>query len=166
MKELYTSILDRKADEINIEAWGAELDNFAECENDEALIHSVVKHILEANRQDPQFHKLMLQAALSRHPLSKITAHRLLPLHRFLSDYIKKRRKKGVFQKCDPKLAAYAIVGVPSYFGFAKVIFGVDDLKLSEDRMASGITQIILEGLNAPDGAANKKGCLKNMGVG
>ena len=155
-EELYASILDRKADEIGIKTWGTELHTFARCENDEALVFSVMKHILEADRRDPQFKKLMLQATLSGHPLSKITAQRLLPLHQFLCNYIKKRQRKGAFQQCDPKLAAYAIVGMPSYFGLAQVLFGVDDLKLPEDRMASGFTRIILEGLNAPGGSSNK----------
>jgi TetR/AcrR family transcriptional regulator len=157
-EELYANILDRKADEIGIKAWGAELHHFAECADDEALVLSVVKHILDADRQDPQFQKLMLQAALSGHPLHKITAQRLLPLHRFLCSYIKKRQRQGAFQKCDPKLAAHAIVGMPSYCGLAKILFGVDDLKLPEDQKALGFTQLLLEGLNAPGGLSQKKG--------
>jgi TetR/AcrR family transcriptional regulator len=163
-EELYASILDYKAAEIDIEAWGDELNNFSKSENDEALVLSVVKHILEADRRDPQFQRLMLQAALSRHPLSKITAQRLLPLQRFLGNYIRKRQRKGAFQQCDPKLAACAIIGMPSYLGLAKVLFGVDGLKLSEDRKALGFTRIILEGLNAPGDPSHKKERSKNMG--
>jgi TetR/AcrR family transcriptional regulator len=154
---LYKSILDRKADEIGIKAWGAELHHFAECEDDEALVFSVVKHVLEADRKDPQFQKLMLQAALSGRPLRKVTGQRLLPLHQFLCDYIKKRQKRGAFKTCDPKLAAYAIVSLPGYYGLAKILFGVDDLTLSEDQMASGFTQLILGGLHAPGLSSRKK---------
>jgi TetR/AcrR family transcriptional regulator len=156
-EELYANILDRKADEIGIKTWGSELRNFAECEDDEALVLSVVKHILEADRQDPQFQKLMLQAALSGHPLHKITAQRLLPLHRFLCNYIKKRQKQGAFQKCDPRLAAHAIVGMPSYCGLAKILFGVDEIALSEDQIALGFTRLILKGLHVPRGSSHKK---------
>ena len=148
-EELYASILDRKADEIGIKIWGAELHHFAKCEDDEALILSVVKHILAADGQDPQFRKLMLQAALSGHPLHKVTAQRLLPLYRFLCNYIKKRQKQAAFRMCDPGLAAHAIVGMPSYYGLAKILFGVGDLKLSEDQKALGFTRLILEGLQA-----------------
>jgi TetR/AcrR family transcriptional regulator len=158
---LYKSILDRKADEIGIKAWGAELRNFAKCEDDEALVLSVVKHILEADRQDAEFRKLMLQAALSGHPLRKITAQRLLPLHRFLCNYIKKRQRQGAFQKCDPKLAAYSIVSMPGYYGLAKILFGVDELTLPEDRIALGFTRLILEGLHAPGESSYKKGSSK-----
>ena len=154
---LYKSILDRKADEIEIKAWGAELHHFAECEDDEALVFSVVKHVLEADRKDSQFQKLMLQAALSGRPLHKITGERLSPLHRFLCGYIKKRQKHGAFRTCDPKLAAYAIVSMPGYYGLAKVLFGVDDLTLTEDQMASGFTQLILDGLHAHGFSSHKK---------
>jgi len=156
-EELYKSILDHKADEIGIKAWGAELHHFAECEDDEALVFSIVKHILEADRKDPQFQKLMLQAALSGRPLHKITGQRLSPLHRFLCGYIKKRQKGGAFRTCDPKLAAYAIVSMPGYYGLSKILFGADGLALPEDQMASGITQLILDGLHAPGLSARKK---------
>jgi AcrR family transcriptional regulator len=87
-EELYAKILDRHADEIGIKTWGIELNYLTKCEDDEALVLSVVKNILNADYQDPEFQKLMLQAALSRHPLSKITAQRLSPLHRILCAYI------------------------------------------------------------------------------
>jgi TetR/AcrR family transcriptional regulator len=146
-EELYTSILDQKADEIGIKTWGRELAVFRANEDDESLVLSVVKHILEADRRDPQFRKLMLQVALSGHPLHKITAQRLSPLHRFLCSYIKKRQKRGAFQRCDPRLAAYAIIGVPSYLGLAKILFDADDLKLPEEQIALSLTQLIIRGL-------------------
>jgi TetR/AcrR family transcriptional regulator len=154
---LYKSILDCKADEIGIKAWGAELHHFAEREDDEALVFSVVKHVLEADRKDSQFQRLMLQAALSGRPLHKITGERLSPLHRFLCSYIKKRQKHGAFRRCDPKLAAYAIVSLPGYYGLAKILFGVDDLTLTEDQMAAGFTQLILDGLHASGLSSRKK---------
>jgi TetR/AcrR family transcriptional regulator len=159
---LYASLLDQKADEIGIRTWGKELADRAAREDDEALVFSVVKHILEADRRDPQFRKLMLQAALSGHPLHKITAQRLLPLHRFLCSYIKKRQKRGAFQKCDPRLAAYSIVGVPSYLGLARILFGADDLKLPEEQVASSITQLIIQGLRDPGRPVHKKESLKS----
>jgi AcrR family transcriptional regulator len=160
-EELYANILDRHADEIGIKTWGAELHYLAKCEDDEALVLSVVKNILNAGYQDPEFQKLMLQAALSRHPLSKITSQRLSPLHRFLCTYIKKRQKRGVFQKCDPRLAAYAIVSMPAYYGLAKILFSVDELTIPEDQMTLGMVRLILEGLHTPGGSSNKKAISK-----
>ena len=158
-EDLYRQILDRKADEIDIKSWSDELEHIVECEDDEALVLSVMKHVLEADRQDPQFQRLLLQAALSGHPLHKITAQRLLPLHGFLTGYIKNRQKKGAFKNRDPKLAAYAIVSLPAYYGLAKILFGVDELKLSQKRLASGFARLILEGLNSPGGSPHKNAC-------
>ena len=158
-EDLYRQILDRKADEINVQKWSDELEHIAGREDDEALVLSVMKHVLEAGRQDPQFQRLLLQAALSGHPLHKITAQRLLPLHGFLSGYIKKRQKKGAFKNRDPKLAAFAIVSLPAYYGLAKMLFGVDELKLSQKRLASGFARLILEGLNSPGGSPHKNAC-------
>jgi len=155
-QELYANILDRKADEMEVDKWGAELDHFAKCENDEALVLSVVQHILEADRRDPQFRRVLLQAALTGHPLRKITAQRLLPLHRFLRNYITKRQKRGAFLECDPELAVHAIVSMPSYYGLAKILYGMDNLAISEDRMATGFARIILDGLHGGSGASSK----------
>ena len=158
-EDLYKQILDRKADEIDVKRWSDELEHIAECEDDEALVLSVMERVLDADRQDPQFQRLLLQAALSGYPLHKITAQRLLPLHRFLSGYIRNRQKKGAFKNRDPKLAAFAIVSLPAYYGLAKVLFGVDGLRLSRKRLASGFARLILEGLNSPGGSPQKKVC-------
>jgi TetR/AcrR family transcriptional regulator len=155
--ELYASILDNKAKEIGIAGWRTELDKLAESENDESLVLSVVKTILETNREDPQFQKLTIQAALSQHPMHKVTGQRLSPLYNFLYRYIKKRQKQGAFKKCDPRLAAHAIISLPSYYGLSKILLGVDLIKLPEDRIASGLTQLILEGLYEPAGSPHKR---------
>jgi TetR/AcrR family transcriptional regulator len=155
--ELYANILDNKAKEIGIGRWRIELDKLAECENDESLVLSVVNTILETNRQDPQFQKLTLQAALSEHPMHKVTGQRFSPLYRFLCRYIKKRQKQGAFRKCDPRLAAHAIISLPSYYDLSKILLGVDLIQLPEDRIASGLTQLILEGLWEPAGSPQKR---------
>jgi AcrR family transcriptional regulator len=156
-KDLYTSILDGKAKEIGIESWKNELDALARCNDDKSLACSVVKHILETDREDPQFQRLTLQAALSGEPLHEITAQRLLPLHDFLWKYMKKRQKQGAFQKCDPKLAAYYVVSVPSYFGLTRILFGVDDFKLPEEQMTLSLAQLIVDGLHGQGKSASNK---------
>ncbi len=157
-QELYANILDQRADEIDIKTWRSELDHLAQCQDDEALVLSVVKRILESDRQDPQFQRMLLQAALSGHPLREITRQRLLPLYRFLYRYIRKRQKQGAFQKCNAKLAAQSIVGMPSYHGLAQILFGIDFLGISEDQAARDFAQLILEGLRAPGASSQKRG--------
>jgi hypothetical protein len=47
---------------------------------------------------------------------------------------------------------------MPSYYGLAKTLFGVDELKLPEDQMALSFARIILDGLRVPRDVSRKKG--------
>jgi AcrR family transcriptional regulator len=154
---LYASILAYKAKESGIEAWEEKLRECAEREDDEALVFSMVEGILQSDRRDPQFLRLMLQAALKGHPLSKIMAQRILPLHQFLCSYIEKRQAKGVFRKCDPGAAVHAIVSMPKHYGLAKRLIGVNVLKLPEREIAASFAQLILGGLRAPEDSPGKR---------
>lgn len=160
-EELYSSILDYKAKESGIEAWEEQLREYAEREDDEALVRSMVERILQSDRMDPQFQRLMFQAALNGHVLPKIMAQRILPLHQFLCDYIKRRQKKGVFLKCDPGVAVHAIVSMPIYYGLARSLFGLEAPKVSERKMAESFTRLILEGLRASERPSRK--CMASL---
>ena len=157
-EELYAAILDYKANEAGMEEWEKELLRCAEREDDEALVMSLVERILQADRCDPQFQRLMYQAALSGHALPKSMLQRILPLHRFLCGYVARRQKKGAFRKCDPAVAVHAIISMPSYYRLTKSLFGVHPLRLSEHEMAISFTRLILEGLRAPGGSVRRKG--------
>jgi len=157
-EELYKGILDYKAKEAGIGEWEARLRRCIEREDDEGLVLALVRQILESDRRDPQFQRLMFQAALNGHALPKIMAQRILPLRRVLCDYITRRQKKGAFRKCDPDLAVHAIVSLPSYYGLAKTLFGVDDLRIPAQGMALSFTRLILEGLQASSGSARRNG--------
>jgi TetR/AcrR family transcriptional regulator len=157
-EDLYSGILDRKAEESGHLEWKNQLRELVEQENDEALILSLVERILESNNSDPQFQRLCLQSVLSGHPLPKIMAQRMLPLHRFFCSYIVKRQDQGVFRKCDPNVVVHAMVSLPSYYCLAKSIFGFDTIKLSQKKMALSFTRLILEGLKTPDGMSRRKG--------
>jgi TetR/AcrR family transcriptional regulator len=157
-EELYTGILDYMAQKSKMEEWEYQLRQHAEAQDDEALVLSMVERILESNRSDPRFQRLTFQAVLSGHPLPKLMAQRILPLHQFLCNYIAKRQKQGVFRKCDPAAAVHAMVSMPSYYGLAKSMFGFDQIKLSEHNMALSFARLILGGLKAPNGSSSRKG--------
>ena len=159
-EELYAGILDYKAKEAGVEQWEAQLRACADREEDEALVLSLVEQILKSDRLDPEFQKLMFQAALTGHPLPEIMAQRILPLHRFLCTYIAKRQKQGVFRKCDPDLAVHALVSMPCYYGVAKTLFGIRALRLAEHQMALSFTRLILGGLRAPRALPGRKGMI------
>jgi len=156
-EELYSGILDYKAEKSSVEEWTEQLRRCAEQEDDEGLVLSIVERILQSDRCDPQFQRLMFQAALSGHPLPKMMAQRILPLHTFLCAYIARRQKQGVFRRCHPHLAVHAIVSLPSYYGLVQGLFGVNSLRLPEHAMALSFTRLILGGLRSPAGCSPTK---------
>lgn len=157
-EDLYAGILDYKAKESGMDEWQEQLRDCVEREDDEGLVLSMVEHILQSDRADPQFQRLMCQAVLNGHSLPKIMLQRILPLHNFLCAYVAKRQKKGALQNCDPGVAVHAIVSMPSYYGFAKGLFGVDALGLPEHEMALSFTRLILGGLQSPGVSSRRKG--------
>jgi TetR/AcrR family transcriptional regulator len=157
-EQLYAGILDYKAQEWGMEEWEQRIRECAKGEDDEAVVLSLVERILESDRLDPQFQRLMFQAALNGHPLPQIMAQRILPLHQFLCSYVSKRQKQGAFRKCDPGLAVHAMVSMPSYLGLTKSLFGLNEIKMPEHEMAASFTRFILDGLRPPEVRPRKKG--------
>jgi AcrR family transcriptional regulator len=147
--DLYADILDYKAQESGVEEWKEELRKCAERCDDEGLVRSLVERILQSLRLDPQFHRLMYQAALGGHALPKIMAERRLPFFSFLRDYIVARQKQGVFRACDPGVAVLAMLSMPTYYVLTRTLLGISVLKLSEREMIRDFTQLILNGLQA-----------------
>jgi AcrR family transcriptional regulator len=157
-EDLYSSIFDYKAKETGFREWKEQLRECAERLDDEKLIFLMVERILKMNREDPQIQRLMFQSVLSGRPLPKGMRQRMLPLHRFLCDYVAKRQQQGIFQKCDPEVAVHAIASMPSYYSGTKSLFGVDELKMSERDMASSFTKFLLDGLQTRGSVSRKKG--------
>jgi TetR/AcrR family transcriptional regulator len=156
-EDLYSSIFDYKAEETGFEEWEEQLRVCAEQLDDEKLIFLMNERILKMNREDPQVQRLMFQSVLSGRPLPKALRQRILPLHRFLCDYIAMRQKQGAFRKCDPEIAVHALVSMPSYYFVSKGLFGFDELKMSERNMVASFTKFILDGLRIRKNASSKK---------
>jgi len=140
---------------------GAELHHFAKCENDEACTFSGPAHS-GSDRGSP-VPKITATGGINRTSLAQDHRQRLLPLHRFLRNYIKKRQKRGAFPKCDPELAAHVIVSIPSYYGLAKILFAWKPHHFRRS-MATGFARIILDGLHAVDGSSGKSRRIRHSG--
>ncbi len=157
--ELYTAILDEKANQSGFEDWESDLRKCAARKDDEGLIRLVISKILESYRRDPQFQRLLFQAALDRHPIHKLmNERRSLPIFHFLCEYVGQRQKEGAFRGRDPGVAVFALVGMPAYFAIAKSLLGVNLLQQSESALASTFADILLNGLRDQSTSSSKGG--------
>ena len=68
--------------------------------------------------KDPDFQRLMFRAAIENHDFSMLSNEKVgLPVYDFSRDYVARRQREGAFRKCDPGVAVFALVALPSYFG-------------------------------------------------
>jgi len=74
-----------------------------------------------------------------------------LPVYEFLRDYIARRQREGAFRKCDPGVAVFALVALPSYFGIVSRIFQLKVVKASQADLLNTATDLILNGMSAPN---------------
>jgi len=151
-EELYSAILDYNLQQSGTREWINELHELANANRDEALFRSVARKILEAYRKNPDFQRLMFRAAIENHDFSMLSHRKVgLPIYEFLRDYIARRQREGAFRKCDPGVAVFALVALPSYFGIVSQIFRIKVVKASHEDVLNTATDLILNGIAAPN---------------
>ncbi len=147
--DLYIAILEHKAEQVGGKEWQEELRSRARQKDDRGLFRAVVSKILEFYRQDTEFHRLMLYASLEGREIAQLS-HRTLgvPVFGFLTDYIARRQREGAFQQCEPELAVFALLAIPSQYGTITHLFGVTVLqKCSEADIVDRTVSLVLDGL-------------------
>src|SRR4030095_4216480 len=156
-EQLYSAILDYKLRQSGTQECIDELHQLAEADKDEELFRSIARKILDAYRKDPDFQRLMFRAAMENHDFSKLSNEKVgLPVYTFLRDYVARRQAEGAFRKCDPGVAVFALVALPSYLGIVSRIFRTRILKASQKDVLNMATDLILNGLLAPDARRKK----------
>jgi TetR/AcrR family transcriptional regulator len=149
---VYTSILDHIWKEGHTEEWLQELHGYAEQDEDEALICSVVSKILESYRENRSYQRMMLDAALRGHEIAKLANERLgLPIFEFLRGYVSRRQSVGAFRKGDPGMLVLALVATPVYYSMVTRLFGVSvpDLERPDEELVPFFTKLAMDGVLA-----------------
>jgi TetR/AcrR family transcriptional regulator len=148
--DLYAAILQQKARESGFATRFEALGRLAQRVDDRALVHYLVRAILDSYERDPDFERLMLYAALEGHELAT-TSRQLFgePAFALLRDYVVQRQQAGAFRAGDPALLVFGLVALPAYFSMAHRLLGMR-LTTTSDRAAADLfTRIVLDGVRA-----------------
>jgi len=155
-EDLYGAILREKARQDGYDQTIGLLHRFARRDDDERLVFHLVLRTLEGFERDPDFHRLMLYAALEGHDLAKVSRRVLgMPLFKLLNSYVARRQKAGAFRKGRPELLAFGIMALPLHFGMVTRVVGVKRVVASNHEVAATFTRMILDGMHvkkAPKG--------------
>ena len=147
-KDLYSAILDYKLKQTGTPEWVGELRRLAEANEDQMLFRSVAGQILKSYRQDPDFQRLVFRASLEGHEMSALLNAKIgLPVYEFLRDYVARRQAEGAFVKCDPGIAVFALIGLPTYFAIVTQLFGIRVVKASQNDVLDTATSLFLDGI-------------------
>jgi TetR/AcrR family transcriptional regulator len=153
-EDLYGAILREKARQDGYQQLIARLQTFAAHGEDQQLVSHLVLHMLESFESDPDFHRLMLHAALERPDLVKVGRRILgMPIFKLLCSYIVRRQKAGSFRKGPPELLAFGIMALPMHFGMVTQVIGIKRMNRPIRELADTFTEIILDGMQVPRGA-------------
>lgn len=170
-QELYSAILDHKA------CVGSAIDpcevvgEAVQQKNDRAVFEGLAYHALERHECDPEFHRLLLHAALEAHELAAMFWERnVRPVYEFLGAYIRQRQADGVMLEIDPFVVVRAFVGMVIHHSLNNTLWDQKRslLNISNKDAARSFTDILLSGISKESSAGlstNKNSQLAHSGL-
>src|SRR5882672_11092420 len=103
-QELYNAILDHKACSGTAYSTCDVVANAVAAKDDRAVFEQLAYNALGIHEQDPEFHRLLLHAALEGHELAAMFWERnVRPVYQFLGSYIRGRQGEGAMLEMNPK---------------------------------------------------------------
>lgn len=156
-EELYAAILEEKAREAGTEGWVAELRAFAETGDDLGVLRRLMALIMRHGRQDPQFLRLMLHAALDhREMMREFRTRHLAPLYEELLRFVEAGQLARRFRSENPHALTRVLLAVPSYHAILDGLLGGDTLGEAGHEASEIYARMLLAALVMP-GADSEK---------
>jgi len=147
-QDLYQAILDTKCACDSTDDWMAELQALKDVNDDEGVFRFLLRKILQFDREEPQFCRLLLHASLEGNELALMyNAQMAMPVGAKFKEYIAKRQAAGALRKLDPSAVMFALAGIPKYFAMQKYLYRNADLKLTDEQAVEGFLDILMNGL-------------------
>lgn len=147
-QDLYKAILDTRMGSPEAQGWFAELQQHMENNDDEGLFRALISVIIGSKRQDPQFERLILRAALEGHELALMHHNQCaMPIGTQLMEYMIRRQRDGAIRPIDPKAAIFAIAGMADFYAHQKYLHQCSDTLMSDDEMTEAFLSILMKGL-------------------
>lgn len=149
--ELYRAIIDHKAcNEVDIKTPLEKMMELAESKDDYALFYGLALNALNKHRDDPNFMRLLLYAALEGHELSQMFFENfVVEVYNFLGSYIEQRQREGVFRQMEPRIIVRSFIGMIMHHSLNNTLWDRQQklLPISNEDAARQFTQILLNGV-------------------
>jgi TetR/AcrR family transcriptional regulator len=147
-QDLYQAILDTKCACDGGDDWLGELQAFMDADDDEGLVRFLLTKILEFDRKEPQFCRLLMHASLEGNELALMHyAQTAIPIKAKFREYISRRQAAGAFRTMDPDIVLLALAGIPKFFAMQKYMYGNGEVVLTDEKAVEGFIEIFMNGV-------------------
>jgi len=149
--ELYRAIIDHKAcNHAEMKTPLEKLVELAAAKDDYALFYGLALNALNHHRDDPNFMRLLLHAALEGHELAEMFFENfVVEIYVFLGNYIQERQREGVFRQMEPRMIVRAFIGMVMHHSLNNTLWDKQQklLRISNEDAAREFAQILLNGV-------------------
>ncbi|HXD33847.1 MAG TPA: TetR/AcrR family transcriptional regulator [Pyrinomonadaceae bacterium] len=149
-EELYAAILDHKAcSDSGFDPIVAVADAVAR-KDDHAVFADLAYRALEHHERDPEFHRLLLHAALEKHELADMFWERnVRRVYEFLGDYVRQRQLDGALVELEPAVVVRAFIGMVIHHSLNNTLWDPKRtlLDISNQDAARSFADILLGGI-------------------
>jgi TetR/AcrR family transcriptional regulator len=147
-QDLYQAILDTKCACDSFGDWMGELQAFMDRNDDQGLFRFLLEKILQFDREDPKFCRLLMHAALEGNELALMhNAQMAMPLGAKFKEYIARRQAEGSLRAMSPSIVIFALAGIPKYYAMQKYMYGNSTIPITDEEAVTGFLEILMAGL-------------------
>ena len=157
-QDFYKAILDYKCAVGGAGEWIAGAQAFMDANDDAGLFRYLISKIVEVYREDPQFERLLLHAALEGHELAMMHHNQLaLPIGAKFKEYILRRQEAGAVRECEPGVVLFALAGIPQFYAMQKYMYRYGELPYSDDQVIESFLLILMNGIGVSEHKGDTK---------
>jgi TetR/AcrR family transcriptional regulator len=147
-QDLYQAILDSKCAGEGDQDWLNQLQAFMDADDDEGLFRYLLSKILEADRENPRFGRVLLHASLEGNELALMHNSQMAkPIGVKFKEYIARRQAAGALRAMEPAVVMFALAGIGTYYAMQKYIYGNNRIEIPDDLVVEGFLDILMRGL-------------------
>lgn len=150
--ELYDAIIDHKAcNHSDMKTPLEKLIELAAAKDDFALFYGMALNALKKHRNEPDFMRLLLYAALEGHELSQLFFENfVVEVYNFLGAYIEERQREGVFRNVEPRIVVRSFIGMIMHHSLNNTLWDKQQkiLPISDEDAARQFAEILLNGIS------------------
>jgi Transcriptional regulator len=147
-EDLYSALLNKKFHDYESEVHPALVQ--AGSQSVEKALADVAKLIIEKNRMDPSFFRMMLFSSLENHKLSRLFLQHRLPITEFLDEFFKAKIADGTLRLQNPGILSRAFLALVNHYILVSQIFQAPEFyPVSEQSLMAQYINIFTRGILA-----------------